>query len=91
MAQGLGESEVDEFDLMRERVDHDILRFDISVHDAFRVEILQRLAELNHDRSDLLLVEASIVKISIVSVVLTQVHLKVLEHQVKGFVGSDEV
>ena len=64
---------------MGQRVDHYVLGFDISMHDAFGMEIAQPRADLYHDVFDGVLVQIFIVNVTVVSVILAEIHLEELK------------
>ena len=82
------EPKVDEFHLLCERVDHNILRFEIPMHDPFGMQVLKCWTNLYHDAFYLILVEFAAVDVVVVSVVLTQVHLEVLKDEIDWFLSD---
>lgn len=91
MLEMFGKPEVNKLNLLSEGIDHNIFRLDISMHDAFRMQILQSRANLDHDEPDLLFIESLIVELSVIPIVLAQIHLKVLKDQVDGLLSQNKI
>ena len=84
-------AEVDEFGVESWGIDHDILGFDIAVHDALAMEVGNCWADLSHNALDLSFGEFAIGEALIKVVVLGEVHVEVFENEIVGVVCFDAV
>ena len=92
-----GKTKIDQFDVERLWIDEDVFGFDVSVHDAFLMEELERVTDLEWYVTDFLVVEVSLSGLLDAFVVGNQVHGHVLEDEVdeggdrEAFVELDDV
>lgn len=77
-----GKTKIDKFDVKRLWINEDVLGFDVSVHDAFFMEELERITDLVWYVTDFLVVEVSLSGLLDALVVGNQVHGHVLEDEV---------
>jgi hypothetical protein len=77
-----GKTKIDQLYVKRLRIDEDVLGFDVSVHDAFLVEELERATDLEWYVTDFFVVEVTLSGLLDAFVVGNQVHGHVLKHEV---------
>lgn len=75
-----GETKVDEFDAEGKRVDEDIFRFDVSVHNPALVHVGYGVAHLESDVGDLIVGEVAVLVLLHIFIECYKIRWQVLKH-----------
>ncbi len=85
----LGETEIDQLYVKCFRVNQNILRLDIPVHDAFLMQEFQRITQLKCDISNLLIIQIPLPRLLHTLVIRYQIHRHVFEHKVSESIDRE--